>query len=44
MNKTVASLNLAVSNNVPVRWMEVIAAPSVLHRPVNPVHTRRKNV
>jgi cell division protein FtsQ len=43
MNKAVASLNLAVSNNVPVRWMEAVAAPTA-PRTVNPVHTRRKNV
>jgi len=44
MNKAVASLNLAVSNNVPVRWMELVGVPSALPRTVNPVHTRRKNV
>jgi hypothetical protein len=44
MNKIVASLNLAVSNNVPVRWAEAVAAPSVTPKPVNPAHTRRKNV
>src|ERR1035441_8082976 len=27
MNKVVVSLNLAVSNNVPVRWMETVADP-----------------
>jgi cell division protein FtsQ len=43
MNKTVASLNLAVSNNVPVRWMETVVAPSA-PRTVNPAPTRRKNV
>jgi cell division septal protein FtsQ len=43
MNKTVASLNLAVSNNVPVRWMETAVAPSA-PRTVNPAPTRRKNV
>ncbi|MGO8837476.1 MAG: cell division protein FtsQ/DivIB [Limisphaerales bacterium] len=44
LNKTVSSLNLAVSNNVPVRWMEAVAAPSVAPKPVNPAHIRRKNV
>jgi cell division septal protein FtsQ len=44
MNKTVASLNLAVSNNVPVRWMEAAAAPYPSPRTVNPASTRRKNV
>jgi cell division protein FtsQ len=41
MNKAVASLNLAVSNNVPVRWMEAVAVPSALPKTVNPAHTRR---
>ena len=44
MNKVVASLNLAVSNNVPVRWMEAVAVPSTSPKTVNPAHTRRKNV
>jgi cell division protein FtsQ len=43
MNKAVASLNLAVSNNVPVRWLEAVVAPSA-PRTVNPAPTRRKNV
>ena len=41
MNKAVASLNLAVSNNVPVRWMEAVAVPSASPRTVNPATTRR---
>jgi hypothetical protein len=44
MNKTVASLNLAVSNNVPVRWMEAAAVPYAVPRTVNPAPNRRKNV
>ena len=44
MNRTVASLNLAVSNNVPVRWLDAASVPSSAPKPVNPVHTRRKNV
>jgi cell division protein FtsQ len=44
MNQAVASLNLAVSNNVPVHWMEAIAAPSTSPKAVNPAHPRRKNV
>jgi cell division septal protein FtsQ len=42
MNKAVASLNLAVSNNVPVRWMEAVAVPSASPRTVNPATTRRQ--
>jgi cell division septal protein FtsQ len=41
MNKAVASLNLAVSNNVPVRWMEAVAVPSASLGTVNPATTRR---
>jgi hypothetical protein len=41
MNKAVVSLNLAVSNNVPVRWMEAVAVPSASPKTVNPAHTRR---
>ena len=40
-NKTVASLNLAVSNNVPVRWMEPSASPFTTPKPVNPARKRR---
>jgi hypothetical protein len=41
MNKTVVSLNLAVSNNVPVHWMETVAVPSASPRTLNPQTTRR---
>jgi cell division septal protein FtsQ len=44
MNQAVASLNLAVSNNVPVHWMEAVATPSASPKAVNPAHPRRKNV
>jgi cell division septal protein FtsQ len=44
MNKAVASLNLAVSNNVPVRWTEATIAPYAAPRTVNPAPNRRKNV
>ena len=41
LNKSVASLNLAVSNNVPVRWMEGATAPFAAPKPVNPAPNRR---
>jgi hypothetical protein len=44
MNQSVALLNLAVSNNVPVHWMEAVVAPSASPKAVNPAHPRRKNV
>jgi len=44
MNKAIASLDLAVSNNVPVRWMETVTAPAALpERNATPT-IRRKNV
>ncbi|MGA2787869.1 MAG: hypothetical protein ABSF60_10110, partial [Verrucomicrobiota bacterium] len=44
MNQAVASLNLAVSNNVPVHWKEAVATPSASPKAFNPAHPRRKNV
>jgi len=44
MNKAIASLDLAVSNNVPVRWMEVVGVPANLPRQNTSPPTRRKNV
>jgi len=44
MNRAIAALNLAVSNNVPVRWVEAVAVPATVPRPYNPPLVRRKNV
>lgn len=44
MNRAIAALNLAVSNNVPVRWVEAVAVPGTVPRPYNPPPVRRKNV
>jgi len=44
MNKAIAAVNLAVSNNVPVRWMEAVAVPAGLPGHNNPSPVRRKNV
>lgn len=44
MNKAIAGLNLAVSNNVPVRWMEAVAVPASWPGQNNPTPVRRKNV
>ena len=43
-NKAIASADLAVANNVPVRWMEADAAPVVPPKNSTSVNTRRKNV
>jgi hypothetical protein len=46
-NKMIASLDLAVANNVPVRWAEISPAPvaPIPHGGTTPLQTiRRKNV
>jgi cell division septal protein FtsQ len=42
-NKMIASLDLAVANNVPVRWAEIVSVP-VVPKNSNPLKNRRKNV
>jgi cell division septal protein FtsQ len=42
-NKMIASLDLAVANNVPVRWAEISSAP-VAPKNSTPANSRRKNV
>jgi cell division septal protein FtsQ len=44
MNKAIVTLDLAVSNNVPVRWMEASTLPVTAPKSVNPAHVRRNNV
>ena len=44
MNKVIASLDLAVSNNVPVRWTEAVPAPAPSQRQNTTPTIRRKNV
>ena len=44
MNRAIMTLDLAVSNNVPVRWMEASVPPVTAPKSTNPAHTRRKNV
>ncbi|HXP62067.1 MAG TPA: FtsQ-type POTRA domain-containing protein [Dongiaceae bacterium] len=43
-NKAIATLDLAVTNNVPVRWLGTNAAASLTPTLLKPVRTRRKNV
>ncbi len=42
--KAIASADLAVANNVPVRWMTASLAPVTTPKTVKPLKTRRKNV
>ena len=43
-NKMIASLDLAVANNVPVRWAEIVPVPMTSPKIFKPVKNRRKNV
>jgi cell division septal protein FtsQ len=43
-NNSIAAVDLAVPNNVPVRWMLASAVPDVTPKSVKPVKNRRKNV
>jgi hypothetical protein len=42
--RLIASLDLAVENNVPVHWLTENAAPDALPKSVKPSRNRRKNV
>ena len=42
--KTVATADLAVANNVPVRWMMASVAPGAALKPLKPLKHRRRNV
>lgn len=44
MNKVIATADLAVSNNVPVRWTTASAVPVAAPGKSNPIRTRRRNV
>jgi hypothetical protein len=44
MKKAIASLNLAVPNNIPMRPMDAAVAPGTAPKSVAPATTRRKNV
>lgn len=44
VNKSVASLDLAVSNNIPVRFLQANLGPVSTPKAPKPVRTKRKNV
>jgi cell division septal protein FtsQ len=44
MNKVIATLDLAVSNNVAARWLEASTVPPSPRQDARPQRTRRKNV
>lgn len=42
--KVIASLDLAVSNNIPARWIEASLAPPPAPKATKPIRTKKKNV
>jgi cell division septal protein FtsQ len=42
--KAIATLNLAVSDNIPARWLEASALPPVPAKPPRILHTKKKHV
>jgi len=44
VGKEIGSVDLAVGNNVPVKWILAGNAPDTILKSVKPLHTRRKNV
>ncbi|MGH7941940.1 MAG: cell division protein FtsQ/DivIB [Limisphaerales bacterium] len=44
MNKTIACADLAVANNVPVRWTDKFAPPALLPKTLDTQNSWRKNV
>jgi hypothetical protein len=44
MQRDIASLDLAVSNNIPVRWADASLVPPAGAKSLNPSRSRKKNV
>jgi len=44
MSKAIATLDLAVTNNIPARWIEASAVPPAAPRLANPLRARRHHV
>jgi cell division septal protein FtsQ len=44
LGKFIATLDLAVSNNIPARWLEASAAPAPPVKPTKSPHSRKKHV
>ncbi len=43
-NKAIATLDLAVSNNIPATWLEASAVPQSSTKPLKPLRNRKKHV
>jgi len=44
MNKAIATLDLAIPNNIPARWLEASAVPAATPKSPKPFRTKRKHV
>ena len=44
MSKAIGTLDLAVTNNIPARWLEASAVPPVAPKSAKPLHLRKKHV
>lgn len=44
LNRNLATLDLAVTNNIPARWLEASAVPQAPAKPPKPLRNRRNNV
>ena len=44
MHRSIASLDLAVTNNIPARWLEASIAPGASPKPPKTIRTKKKNV
>jgi cell division septal protein FtsQ len=44
MGKAIATLDLAVTNNIPARWLEASAVPAMTPKPPRTVHPRKTHV
>jgi len=44
LGRAIATLDLAVTNNLPASWLEASAVPLAISKPPKPVHFRKKHV
>ena len=44
ISKAIATLDLAVTNNIPARWLEASAVPPAALKPAKPLRSRKKHV
>jgi len=44
ISKVISTLDLAVSNNIPARWLEASALPPVIPKVLKPFHAKKKHV